>query len=75
MAEGVCGGAVSQLIRQPEQEPQHRVASTPADPGKEEEGDLEPEDEDHQDLDGPMVPDVPWPSSSSHCSCPHGAAG
>jgi hypothetical protein len=61
-AEGVNGGAVRQLVCQPEEEPLEAAALLPADPGEEEEGHLLREAQDYEDLRCPCVPEVQQPS-------------
>jgi hypothetical protein len=65
MAKGVYRSGVSQQLRQPEQDPQHRVDSTSTDPGEEKEDNLQCEAEEHKDLDGPVIPEIQWPCSHS----------
>ena len=63
MAQSVDRRGVGQLVRQPEEEPQDGGRLSPADPGEEEEDDLQRKAQQHQDLDRPLVPKVNRPST------------
>lgn len=69
VAEGIYRSGVSLHVRQPQQDPQHRIGSASTDPGEDEEEDLECEAQEHKDLDRPMIPEVQRPSR--HCSGVH----